>query len=110
MQVDRGRAFRATLLGSALSFSSPCKRNRPTETTQRLQCSSFLVMAYFWLMDYDILPKKELHSSLWVPYDESSFTGDLNRYVYSSLRSSLKHNCGPLRLLLMETCSMSLLS
>ena len=27
-------------------------------TTQRLQCSSFLVMAYFLLRDYNILPKK----------------------------------------------------
>ena len=35
--------------------------------TQRLLCSSFLVMTYFWLRDdYNILPKKELHSSLWV--------------------------------------------
>ena len=25
--------------------------------TQRLQCSSFSVMTYFWLRDYDILPK-----------------------------------------------------
>ena len=34
--------------------------------TQRLQCSSFLVMTYFLLGDENILPKKELHSSLWV--------------------------------------------
>ena len=34
--------------------------------TQRLQCSSFLVMAYFLLRDYNILPKKELLWSLWV--------------------------------------------
>ena len=34
--------------------------------TQRLQCSSFLVMTYFPLRDYNILPKKELHWSLWV--------------------------------------------
>ena len=34
--------------------------------TQRLQCSSFLVMTYFLLRDYNILPEKELHSSLWV--------------------------------------------
>ena len=32
--------------------------------TQR--CSSFLVMTYFPLRDYHILPKKELHRSLWV--------------------------------------------
>ena len=34
--------------------------------TQRLQCSSFLVLTYFLLRDYNILPEKELHSSLWV--------------------------------------------
>ena len=33
---------------------------------QRLQCSSFLVLACFLLRDFNILPKKELHSSLWV--------------------------------------------
>ena len=36
------------------------------DSTQRLECSSFLVMTYFLLRDYNILPKKELHSSLWV--------------------------------------------
>ena len=34
--------------------------------TQRLLCSSFLVLIYFLLRAYNILPKKELHSSLWV--------------------------------------------
>ena len=34
--------------------------------TQRLQCSSFLVMTHLWLRDYNVLPKGELHSSLWV--------------------------------------------
>ena len=34
--------------------------------TQRLQCSSFLVMTAFLLRDYNILPKRELHWSLWV--------------------------------------------
>ena len=34
--------------------------------TQRLKWSSFLVMTYFLLGDYNILPKKELHWSLWV--------------------------------------------
>ena len=34
-------------------------------STQRLQCSSFLVMTCFLLRDYNI-PKKELHSSPWV--------------------------------------------
>ena len=32
---------------------------------QRLECSSFLAMRYFPPRDYHILPKKELHSSLW---------------------------------------------
>ena len=32
--------------------------------TQKLQCSSFLVMTYFLLRGYSILPKKELHSCL----------------------------------------------
>ena len=35
-------------------------------TTQRLQCSSFLVMAYFLPMDSSIFPKKELLVILWV--------------------------------------------
>ena len=34
--------------------------------TQRLQWSSFLVLTYFLLRDYNILPQKDLHSSLWV--------------------------------------------
>ena len=34
--------------------------------TQRLQCSSFLAMTYFLLRDYNILSKKEPHSSPWV--------------------------------------------
>ena len=36
------------------------------EPTQRLQCSSFLVMTHSLLRDSNILPKKELHVSLWV--------------------------------------------
>ena len=35
------------------------------KSNQGLQCSSFLVMTYFLLRDYDI-PKKELLLSLWV--------------------------------------------
>ena len=38
---------------------------RKYKSTQRLQCASFLVMTYFLLQDENILPKKELHSSLW---------------------------------------------
>ena len=45
----------------------------------RLQCSSFLVMTYFLLKDYTILPIKELPSSPWVcirgifePYGKSA--------------------------------------
>ena len=34
--------------------------------TQRLQCSSVLVMAHFWHGEYNILLKQELHLSLWV--------------------------------------------
>ena len=33
---------------------------------QGLQWSSFLVMTYFLLREYNILPKKELHGSPWV--------------------------------------------
>ena len=35
-------------------------------TAQRLQSSSFLVMTYFRLRDYNIQPKRELLWSLWV--------------------------------------------
>ena len=35
-------------------------------STQRPQCRSFLVMTYFLFADCNILPKKELHLSLWV--------------------------------------------
>ena len=35
-------------------------------STQGLQCSSFLVMTYFLLRDYNILPKRELPLSPWV--------------------------------------------
>ena len=38
-------------------------RKRPT---QGLQCSSFLVMSYFLLRDYNIPSKKELHFSPWL--------------------------------------------
>ena len=34
------------------------------DITQRLQCSSFLVMTPFPLRDCNLLPKKELHLSL----------------------------------------------
>ena len=43
-----------------------CRCLSRSETTQGLQCSSFLVMTYFLLRDYNLLPKKELHSSPWV--------------------------------------------
>ena len=36
------------------------------DTTQRLQCSSFLVVTNFWLREYYILPQQELHWSPWV--------------------------------------------
>ena len=35
--------------------------------TQRLQCSSFLVVTYFLLRDSNILPQKELPLSPWAP-------------------------------------------
>ena len=38
----------------------------PDDSTQGLQCSSFLVMTYSLLRDYNILPKKELPLSPWV--------------------------------------------
>ena len=46
-------------------------------STQRLQCSSVLVMTYFgaWGLQYTI-PKKELHSSLWVGFRCSDACGD----------------------------------
>ena len=36
-----------------------------TLSTLRLQCSSFLVMTYVLLREYNLLPKEELHLSLW---------------------------------------------
>ena len=45
---------------------------------QPLLCSSILVMTYFPLRDYYILPKKELHSSLWV---ENSFLDLIPSYL-----------------------------
>ena len=38
----------------------------PINSTQELECSSFLVMTYFLLRDYNVLPKKELLWSPWV--------------------------------------------
>ena len=35
-------------------------------STQRLKCSSFFVMNFFLLTDYNILPKRELPLSPWV--------------------------------------------
>ena len=42
------------------------KLGRHLSSTQRLECSSFFVMASFLLRDYEILPKKGLHWILWV--------------------------------------------
>ena len=72
-----------TLAASSVGFScvlgvgaepSGLKRNSTSKAatdvdldhTQGLQRSSFLVMTHFLLRAYDILPKKELHSSLGV--------------------------------------------
>ena len=49
-----------------------------SHTTQRLQCSSSLVLISFWLRRYTRLPKRELHSSLWVV----NF-GTLDNYICS---------------------------
>ena len=46
--------------------SSILKRAQNIITTQRLQSSSFLVMTYSLLRDYNIQPTKELLWSLWV--------------------------------------------
>ena len=45
----------------AANHESPHEMN-----TQRLYCSSFLVLTYFLLRDYNVLPEKELHWSPWV--------------------------------------------
>ena len=37
-------------------------------STQGLQCSSFLVMTYFLLRGFNILPQRELHWSPWVGF------------------------------------------
>ena len=39
---------------------------QPQYCTHRLQCSSVLVMTYFLLREYNVLPRKELYSSLWI--------------------------------------------
>ena len=52
VQSTNRRVFRASLLGIVI--------------TQRLQCSSFLLMTFFLLRDCNKLPRKELPSSLWV--------------------------------------------
>ena len=46
-------------------------------STQGLQCSSFLVMTYFLLREYNILPKKELPSSPWVDQKSQGDVGSL---------------------------------
>ena len=43
--------------------AKPCRSGRRRETDST---HIFLVMIYFLLRDYSILPKKELHSSFWV--------------------------------------------
>ena len=48
------------------SVRMPDLSTRLAPFSQRLQCSSFLGMTYFWLRDYNILPTKELLLSLWV--------------------------------------------
>ena len=58
------KGWEAVRSAGFLKFNHPNEMGR--RLTQRLQCSSFLVMACFLLRNYDILPKKELHWSLWV--------------------------------------------
>ena len=45
-------------------------------STKGLQCSSFLVMTYFLLRDYNILPKKELQWSPWEMYTNIASSPD----------------------------------
>ena len=59
-----------------------------SDDTQRLQCSSFLVMTYLWLRHDNLLPKDKLHSSLWV-YSEIRGEELRDRKVVKPLRSVL---------------------
>ena len=58
-------------------------------------------MTYFLLRDYDILPKKELHSSLWVATTKAGPEGTSLRYsgwstrVKGVLNQALKSNPKP---------------
>ena len=77
-------------------FQLPCQGSKYPKTrylptqhhTLRLQCSSCSVMTSFWLSDHNRLPKKELHSSLWVSTIaevdtlDTSYLGTLGPYGY----------------------------
>ena len=56
------RSVESAATGHKLNAASP----NMYVHTQRLQCSSCLVLTHFLLRDYHILPKKELLLSLWV--------------------------------------------
>ena len=46
----------------------PLGGSRYSRSTWRLQCSSFLVMTYFVIRGYKLLPEKDLHRSLQVSF------------------------------------------
>ena len=68
----RGKTLRLhapnPLLGTTCFMKPSIEATETLEntSTQGLQCSSFLVMTYFLLRDYNIQPKTELHWSPWV--------------------------------------------
>ena len=70
----QGRRVRHPHPGAAIGVDPANRRSHPyvpsSQSTQRFQCSSVLAMTCFQLRDYTVLPKKELHVSLWVTTGE----------------------------------------
>ena len=62
--------------------------------TQRLLRSSFLAMTYFLLRDFHILPKKELHRSLWVVLKSIPQPMGAEWLAFRDKQLSRNGNCG----------------
>ena len=92
--------------GSLLAEGKDANIQEPVRKvpTHRLQSSSFLVMTYFLLRDYNIQPKKELLWSPWVPsttayipcsYLEPMGVGPRKPWTKPRVRPAIHRRCHP---------------
>ena len=88
--VEHGLLGTATSPQPSASVHQPGLLGTDLGITQRLQCRSFLVMAYFLLRDYNVVPRKELRSSLsvFILAHDSSTDGSSCASMCGSVRTS----------------------